>query len=105
MKKMLSLLIVAALTCFLAVSAFGADPADTGKTIFTTVCANCHGMDAMGAKGPKLQGQQPAQLIEKLDGYRAGTYGSSRKATMQGVVQKYSADELKMVTEYIGTLK
>ena len=104
MKKVFSIAVVISLALSLFVLAAGAAEAPDGKRIFTEVCANCHGADAGGDKGPALKSQPADSLLTKLAGYRAGTYGSSRKATMEGLVKKYTPEELKSVVDYIKTL-
>ena len=104
MKKVLS---IAAIIC-LAFSQFalaaGNGEATEGKRIFTEVCANCHGTDAGGAKAPALKPQSAEDLTKKLDGFRSGTYGGARKAAMEGLVKKYTPEQLKGVVEYIKSM-
>ena len=82
MKKILCIAAVACLAFSQFALAAGDKDAMEGKRIFTEVCANCHGMDAGGAKAPALKPQSAEDLPKKLDGFRAGTYGGARKATM-----------------------
>lgn len=104
MKKVFSIAAIVSLALSLFVMGAGAEEAPDGKRIFTEVCSTCHGADADGAKAPSLKSQPADTLITKLAGYRAGTYGSGRKATMEGMVKKYTPEELKSVVEYIKTL-
>ncbi len=110
MKMMLGFTTAAAFFCFLAAyssgvnAASGNQAAPDGKTVFSTICANCHGANGTGGRAPALKGQSEAELTRKLEGYTAGTYGGARKATMENMVKSRSPEELGAVVQYIGTL-
>lgn len=105
MKKVFSIAVIVSLALSqFVLAAAGAGEAPDGKRIFTEVCSTCHGPDAGGAKAPNLKSQPADTLLTKLAGYRAGTYGSSRKAAMEDLVKKYTPEELKSVVDYIKTL-
>ena len=105
MKKTLSIAVIAGLAfAQFALAATGNEGTAEGKRIFTEVCANCHGSDAGGGRAPALKPQPAEELTQKLDGFRAGTYGGARKATMEAMVKKYTPEELKDVVEYIKSL-
>lgn len=98
MKKILFL---AALVC--ATSIFAAD----GATLFKT-CTACHGMKAEKAalnKSQIIAGWDAAKITAALNGYKAGTYGGPLKGTMTPQVKNLSADDIKVLSEYIPTLK
>lgn len=105
MKKVLSIAVIAGfILSQLVLAALGAGEAPDGKRIFTEVCSSCHGADASGRNAPNLKSQSADELLKKLAGYRAGTYGADRKAAMEGLVKRYTPEQLESVVEYIKTL-
>jgi len=68
-------------------------------------CANCHGTDGRAQPGSALDslaGQNQAQLLQKLAGFRDG----SRPATiMQQIVKGYSPQQLELITAYLAAQK
>ena len=101
MKKCLSILSLAAFT-FAASMAVAADAAD----VYKSSCAGCHGADGGKAAGDStpLKGQKADAVLKMLEGYASGTFGGSKKAVMENIAKKHSAEELKSLAEYIGTL-
>jgi cytochrome c553 len=98
MKKTVFL---AGLVC--ATSIFAAD----GATLFK-VCATCHGTKAEKAalnKSQIIAGWDAAKITAALNGYKEGTYGGPLKGTMTPQVKNLSADDIKVLSEYIPTLK
>jgi len=98
MKKTVFL---AGLVC--ATSIFAAD----GATLFK-VCATCHGAKAEKAalnKSQIIAGWDAAKITAALNGYKEGTYGGPLKGTMTPQVKNLSADDIKVLSEYIPTLK
>ena len=98
MKKVL---LLAGLLC--ATSIFAAD----GATLFK-VCATCHGAKAEKAalnKSQIIAGWDAAKITAALNGYKEGTYGGPLKGTMTPQVKNLSADDIKVLSEYIPTLK
>ena len=89
---------------FAGAQALAEDGAPDGAALFADSCARCHGDDGSGTPGgiTPLHEQTSAAIIEKLDGYKAGAYGGSHKATMEGVAQGLSADKIAAVAGYIG---
>ena len=71
---------------------------------FTVCPGGGRGGGGAGRKAHFYRGLFNLSRLTKLAGYRAGTYGSARKATMEGMVKKYTPEELKSVVEYIKTL-
>ena len=60
--------------------AFGAD---------TAVCKGCHGADLktiniMGTTSQDITVMSKADFIAAMEGYKAGTYGGTKKALMKG---------------------
>ncbi len=103
MKKLFGIATIIGLFCLQIAS--GAGAAADGKTLYGQACAGCHGPDGTGrGAAPALKGQSTEELTTKLDGYKAGTFGGAKKATMTGVVKNRGAEDMKAVVDYIGTL-
>lgn len=67
-------------------------------------CISCHGID--GGKnalktGITIKGQSKSEILEKLKGYKAGSYGEKKKAIMERKVKKMSADDMDSLADYI----
>ena len=43
-------------------------------------------------------------MQKMLEGYAAGTFGGSKKAVMENIAKKHSAEDYKALADYIGTL-
>lgn len=77
--------------------------AEDGVKLFTK-CAGCH-----GAKGEKsalgkskiIKDFKKAEFIKALNGYKAGTYGGSQKAVMQGQVKALNDAQIKAIASVI----
>jgi len=75
-----------------------------GKALFAK-CAGCHGADgktvALG-KSAVIAGQAKADLVTKINGYKAGTLNiAGMGALMQGQVASYSDADIDAVSGYI----
>ncbi len=66
------------------------------------MCMGCHGQDFKGnGQFPKLAGQHPKYLSKQLHDFKSG----ERKAgAMNGIVQSFSDDDIKDISEYLGSL-
>lgn len=105
MKK--AIVALTASAALLVCSSIGGISAD-GAALFKANCAPCHGEDATNSTVggvQRLRGQTSDALQKKLAGFMDGTYGGPKKATMQGMVKKMSPEDLKSITDYIGSLK
>ena len=101
MKKCLTFLSLTAFV-FAGSMAVAADAAE----MFKSSCAGCHGVDGSKSAGgtTPLKGQKADAVLKMLEGYKGGSFGGDKKAIMENVVKKHSADDLKQLAEYIGTL-
>lgn len=100
MKKQTVLVLLALV--LLAVPSIAAD----AESIYKASCAGCHGVDggkAAGASAP-IKGKSADAILKMLNGYADGTYGGDKKAIMVNIIKKHSPEELKGLSEYIGTL-
>lgn len=81
----------------------GGDPtlAKAGKDK-ATMCMGCHGEKLQGnGQFPKLAGQRPQYLIKQLTDFKSG----DRKAGhMNAVAQNLTADDIKALAAYLGSL-
>lgn len=75
-----------------------------GKALFAK-CAGCHGADGKTAalgKSAVIAGQAKADLVTKINGYKAGTLNiAGMGALMQGQVASYSDADIDAVSGYI----
>ena len=96
-----------------AAATAAASVADTAKNVAGAAvyakCSGCHGADgqtkALG-KSPVISGQSKEDLVNKLNGYKAGTINVSGMGTlMKGQVASMSDADIDAVSTYISTLK
>jgi hypothetical protein len=99
MKKM----ILTAVLCGLPVFGQAADVA-AGKTKFA-VCAACHGAQGQGMIGPKLQGQKPEAIVQKLTAYKNKEQRGPQSALMWAQAGQLSTADMANLAAYIATLK
>lgn len=76
--------------------------AEKGKSK-ATMCFGCHGDKATGmGVTPRLAGQYPAYLQSQLQAFKEGT---RKSGPMSGIAKMLSDEDVKAVTEYMGSLK
>ncbi|UOD34543.1 c-type cytochrome [Deferribacteraceae bacterium V6Fe1] len=67
-------------------------------------CKGCHGDDgsknALGVSNP-LKGQSKEEIIQKLNGYKDGTYGGAKKSTMASQAKRLTDADINSLAEYI----
>ena len=102
MKKLL--IVLTALT-FLASVALAAS-ADAEK-LYKTRCIGCHGID--GGKTPPggnvvIKGKSAQELLEALQGYKAGTFGGKGKKIMESQVKTLDDAMLKDLADFVSGL-
>ncbi|MGA9045843.1 c-type cytochrome [Sulfuricurvum sp.] len=79
--------------------------ANLGMKIYGKNCVECHGDNGKDTSvSPKSIGGETG-VLEKLLGYKNGTYGYGQKETMQMSLKTLKDDELKAVSAYVETLK
>jgi mono/diheme cytochrome c family protein len=96
MKKVLSGIAIVGMLCMAASITLAQDSANGEKT-FKAKCAGCHGADAAGKpamKSPSIKGKT-ADDIQKV------IASSPKHASLKSL----TADEVKDVAAYLGTLK
>ena len=72
--------------------------------LFEESCARCHGADGSGAPGgtTPLREQTAAAITQKLEGYKAGTYGGERKEVMERVAGELSGEQIAALAGQVG---
>ena len=71
-------------------------------------CAACHGASFEKSalnKSKIIKGWKSDKVVAALQGYKAGTYGGAMKGLMKGQVISYSDAQLKILGDYIESLK
>ena len=96
MKKVLIVFSAVMLLASFSVAFADGDAAN----LFKTYCQGCHGADGI----PPIKGQSAADLLKKLEGYKAGSFGAQRKLVMENVVKQLSGEQLKSLADYGSTL-
>lgn len=110
MRWLLLLLVLPVLAVVSEVYAQGNEESATTdriKPYYVKNCSGCHGLTAgtpIAGLKRALQGQTQAELLMKLEGYKAGTYGGSRKATMENKVRGLESEQLHQLSGYIAEL-
>lgn len=93
-----------ALSLLLAFAASTALAAEDGKALYAK-CAGCHGADGSKAVMSKaLKGQSSDAIVKAMQGYKAKTFGGSKKATMENLASRMNDAEFKALGDYISKL-
>jgi cytochrome c len=100
MKKMFIALM------FICTTALMAFATPDGATLYSK-CKACHGAD--GGKSPagtqiSLKGKSADEIQKMLIGYKEGTFGADKKATMERLVKPLSNDDITALSKYISGL-
>lgn len=96
-------LALVAVMAILSVSAQAQDAA-LGKAKYA-VCAACHGAQGQGGAGPKLAGQKPEVIVQKLTAYKNKQQMGPQSQLMWGMAAGLSADDIKNIAAYTATMK
>lgn len=70
-------------------------------------CSSCHGAKAEKkalGKSQVIAGWESSKIVNALNGYKDGSYGSTMKAVMQGQAAKLSDADIKALAAYISKL-
>jgi len=65
-------------------------------------CSSCHGVNGEGAIGPKLIGKSESEVNQALIDFKAG---KRKNYVMYGLLTKMSNEDLKALSEEIGTFQ
>lgn len=100
-----NLLLALALALALCTTALAAGPAVDGAALYKAKCASCHGADGSKAVLSKpVKGLSAADTAKKMEGYKAKTYGGSKKATMENLSSNLSEADIKALAAFIAKL-
>ena len=103
MKLTLSLVLALSLALFSL--ALAADPAPDSAALYKVKCAACHGAD--GSKtilSKPVKGLSADAFTKKMLGYKAKTYGGTKKATMEKSAAALSDAEITALAGFVAKL-
>jgi cytochrome c len=92
----------------LTVAAGSAFAADGAKLYAEKTCNACHGKAAnkpLLPDYPKLAGQNAKYAEKQMLDIKSGARANGNSAAMKGVMHLVTAEEIKVLAEYIATLK
>lgn len=101
----LSLVLSLALTLALGATALAADAATDAPALYKAKCAACHGAD--GSKtilSKPVKGLSAEDFSKKMLGYKAKTYGGSKKAGMEKLAAALSDADIKALAAFVAKL-
>jgi len=76
-----------------------------GKLKYVAVCQGCHGRDGAGqGPFPKLAGKPAAELVAKLNDYRAGRQVGPQSSTMMPFAKAMTDTEIAAISAYLAAL-
>ena len=79
-----------------------AQDVDAGTALYKKECRGCHGPTAKGmASYPKLVGQTPQYLVDRLERYRAGEKFGPNTMLMAPRAKKLTDDDIINVVAFI----
>ncbi len=102
MKKTIALIVGA----LLAASTFAAG--DGAALYAGKTCVACHGKDGkktLTPQYPKIAGQNAAYAEQQMKDIKSGARANGQSAAMKGVMHLVSDAEIKILAEYLASLK
>ena len=76
-----------------------------GKLKYVAVCQGCHGREGEGqGPFPKLAGKPAAELVAKLNDYRAGRQVGPQSSTMMPFAKAMTDAEIAAISAYLAAL-
>lgn len=81
-----------------------AGDAAAGKATFAATCVGCHGANAEGGVGPKLAGQSSADIVSKLNDYKAGKQRGPMTSMMAPMAAGLSDADIANIAAYAASL-
>ena len=95
--------IILAALCLASTNVVAQD-AGAGKAKYAA-CVACHGAQGQGGVGPKLQGQKPEAIVQKLTAYKNKEQRGAQSALMWGQASQLSSADIANIAAYTATLK
>lgn len=77
--------------------------AASGEKAYAT-CVGCHGAKGEGGVGPRLNNQTVADIVTKLEKYKAGEQMGPMTGMMAPMAAGLSADDMTAIAEYVTSL-
>ncbi|MDX1353519.1 MAG: c-type cytochrome [Thiomicrorhabdus sp.] len=77
--------------------------APSGEKAYAT-CVGCHGAQGEGGVGPRLNNQPVADIVAKLEKYKAGEQMGPMTAMMAPMATPLSTDDMQAIAEYVTSL-
>ena len=102
-KHCMKNLIMLAFLFTVSVNAMAQDAA-AGKAKYAT-CVACHGAQGQGGVGPKLQGQKPEAIVQKLTAYKNKEQRGAQSQLMWGLAAGLTPADINNIAAYTATLK
>ena len=97
-------LVTASLVGMFGTSQATAQDVAEGEALYKKNCRGCHGPTAKGlASYPRLVGQPPEYLVERLEKYRAGEKLGPNTPLMAPRAKKLSDEDIINIVNYIVT--
>jgi len=84
-----------------------ANVSSSSASLYSQKCASCHGKNAEKSAlnaSAAIAGWSSSKLQKSLQGYKAGNFGGSMKAIMQGQTKPLSTNQIKLISDYISIL-
>ena len=95
--------------CVLAVTLSGSVLAADGAKLFKTkTCFSCHGKDAKSPllpTYPSLAGQNADYALNQMKDIKEGKRINGQTAAMKGVMHLVSEEEMRIIADWLSTLK
>ena len=107
--KYLNKLTLAAMTVAGSLLVGGTALAQDGATLYKTkTCVACHGANASAPvlpSYPKLAGQNAAYALQQMKDIKSGARSNGQTAAMKPVMHLVSDEEMKVIADWLQTLK
>ena len=105
----LRLITLAAASAVLSLGLAGNAAAADGAELFKSkTCWSCHGKDAntpIMPVYPKLAGQNADYAFAQMKDIKSGTRANGQSAAMKGVMGLVSEEEMRVIADWLATLK
>ncbi len=97
------------LACVFGLALSGSAVAADGPTLFKTkTCFSCHGKDAKSPLlpvYPPLAGQNADYAFNQMKDIKSGARNNGQTAAMKGIMHLVSEEEMRILADWLATLK